>query len=105
MLSGRRFTSVAPLALALAIAAAPHARAAQGKEAIPKPEPFGRLTVDQAGRRLGLPNTYAFDGNNPETYVEHHLPGAMRVNHKDITPGILPADKDATLIFYCMNEL
>ena len=107
MPSRRRFLSVAALALTLplnlAIAAGP---GAGGKEeAKPEPEPFGRFTVDQAARRLGRPNTFVFDGNKEETYVEHHLPGAVRLNHKDITPQVLPADKDATLIFYCMNEL
>ncbi len=48
---------------------------------------------------------HPFDGNKAETYIEHHLPGAVRLNHKDITPSVLPESKDAMLIFYCMNEL
>ena len=71
----------------------------------PEPEPFGRFTVNQVERRLGQPDVYVFDGNRPETYVEHHLRGAVLLNHKDITPGALPQNKGATLIFYCMNEL
>ena len=105
MLPWHRFRVVVALALSLNFAVAPHAHAAGKKEKRPEPEPFGRFTVDQVERRLGRPNTYVIDGNHPETYVEHHLSGAMRLNHKDITASVLPEDKDATLIFYCMNEL
>ena len=90
------------LVLALGIASRVHAA---GKEKIPESDPFGRFTVNQVERRLNQPNVYVFDGNSPETYVEHHLPGAVRINHKDITASVLPANKDATLVFYCMNEL
>ena len=92
------------LAPSLNLAIVPLAHAA-GKEAKPEPEPFGRFTVSQVERRLGQPDVYVFDGNRPETYAENHLPGAVRMNHKDITPAVLPEDKGATLIFYCMNEL
>jgi len=88
--------------LGLAIETRVHAAS---KEKIPESDPFGRLTVDQVERRLGRPNVYVFDGNTSETYAENHLPDAVRINHKDITASVLPQDKDATLIFYCMNEL
>jgi len=29
----------------------------------------------------------------------------VRLESKDIKEGVLPTDKNATLIFYCMNEL
>ncbi len=106
MLSRNRCLVLAALILApcLGPAIEPGAHAA-GKEKIPKSDPFGRLTVDQVERRLGRPNVFVFDGNSPETYAENHLPGSVRINHKDITASVLPQDKDATLIFYCMNEL
>jgi hypothetical protein len=103
MLSWRQSLVVAA-AFVLAFAIVPKVRAAD-KEKMPESEPFGRFTVDQVERRLGRPNVHVFDGNRPETYVENHLPGAVRLNSKDIKEGVLPADKDATLIFYCMNEL
>ena len=88
-----------------ALVIVPFLALAADKGKIPESDPFGRLTVDQVERRLGKPNVYVFDGNSPETYAENHLPGAVRLNHKDITAAVMPADKDATLIFYCMNEL
>jgi len=106
MPSGRRFlwVTASAFALALNLAIGPQIHAA-GKEKLPESEPFGHFTVNQVERRLGQPNVHVFDGNTAETYVEHHLPGAVRLNHKDITARVLPQDKDATLIFYCMNEL
>ncbi len=106
MLPWHRVLAVAAFVLApsltLALGSQTHAT---GKEKRPEPDPFGRFTVNQVERRLGQPNVYVFDGNSPETYAEHHLPGAVRLNHKDITPDALPKEIDATLIFYCMNEL
>ena len=106
MSSWHRLLAVAAIVIvpSLNLAIGPQAQAA-GKEKLPESEPFGRFTVNQVERRLGQPNIHVFDGNSPETYVEHHLPGAVRLNHKDITASVLPQDKDATLIFYCMNEL
>ena len=78
---------------------------AADKKKMPESERFGRFTVDQVERRLNQPNVHVFDGNPSEIYAENHLPGALRLNSKEIKEGVLPADKDGTLIFYCMNEL
>ncbi len=101
----RRLIAAAALVVApsLCLATGPQAQA-PGKEEIPESEPFGHLTVDQVERRIGGTNVYVFDGNSPETYALHHLPGAVRMNHKEIKTSVLPKDKNATLIFYCMNE-
>ncbi|PYS96552.1 MAG: rhodanese-like domain-containing protein [Acidobacteria bacterium] len=102
-----RYLTVAALILALPLpfAIGAQARAAEKKEEKPEAEPFGRFTVDQVERRLGKPNVYVFDGNDPTTYEANHLPGAVRLNHEEIKEGVLPKDKAATLIFYCMNLL
>jgi hypothetical protein len=106
MQPSRRVLVVAAIVLTpfVNLATVPRAHAA-GKKEVPESDPFGRFTVTQVERRLGQSGIYVFDGDSPETYAEHHLPGAVRLNHKDITTGSLPQDKDATLIFYCMNEL
>lgn len=103
MRTSHRLLTVPALALVPLLALAADKGAHKGK--MPESDPFGRYTVDQVERRLGKPSVYVFDGNDPETYSKNHVPGAVRVNHKDIKESILPADKDATLIFYCMNEL
>ena len=103
MLTWRQSLTVAAVCL-LAFAIAPKARTAD-KGKMPEPEPFGRFTVDQVERRLGQANIHVYDGNPAEIYAQNHVPGAVRLNSKDIKDGVLPADKNTTLIFYCMNEL
>ena len=106
MLSRNRSLVLAALVLVPCLGLAIEARVdAAGKGKMPESDPFGRLTVDQVERRLGRPNVFVFDGNSPGTYAENHLPGSVRINHNEITSTVLPQDMDATLIFYCMNEL
>ena len=95
--------TLAVVAAALALALPGEGIAAAKKASKPEPEPFGHFTIGQVQRRLDQPNVHVFDGNPTEIYYENHVPGAVRLNSKDITEKTLPADKDATLIFYCMN--
>jgi hypothetical protein len=100
MRPSRQLVVLAMFALALV----PTVRAA-GKKDKPSPEPFGRFTVNQVERRLAQPDVHLYDGNPPDVYAENHVPGAVHLNTDDIKEGVLPADKNSTLIFYCMNEL
>jgi len=65
---------------------------------------FGELTVDQVAERLGKPGVHLFDNNPREQWVDGHVPTATWVNYNTMTAADLPADKNATLIFYCANE-
>ncbi len=87
----RRLAGIALFATALAVAACSPG--------------FGQLKVDEVRPLLHKDNVYVFDNNGQERYDAGHLPGAVRLNSKDIKPADLPADKkNATLIFYCANE-
>jgi hypothetical protein len=68
------------------------------------PEPFGRLSVDQVAGKLGTANVYVFDNNPQKKYEAGHVPGAKWVEFDQVKASDLPADKAATLIFYCANE-
>lgn len=65
-----------------------------------------RLTVDQVAERLAARDgkTFIYDNNSRESWVKHHVPGATWLDDEKITAADLPADKSATLIFYCHNE-
>lgn len=65
---------------------------------------FGELTVDEVAARIGKPGVYLYDNNNREEWIEGHVPTATWVDYTTMTAADLPADKDATLIFYCHNE-
>jgi len=65
---------------------------------------FGSLTPQEVFAKLKQKNVYVFDNNDPEMYKGAHVPGAKWVHPSEYDPKSLPADKSATLIFYCMNE-
>lgn len=65
---------------------------------------FGSLTPQEVAAKLKQKNVYVFDNNAPEVYKEAHLPHAKWLHPSEYDPKELPADKSATLIFYCHNE-
>jgi 3-mercaptopyruvate sulfurtransferase SseA len=67
-------------------------------------EGFGELTVEQAAARMKEKSVYFFDNNDMDTYRQGHVPGAKWIDYNNYAESALPADKNATLIFYCMNE-
>jgi rhodanese-related sulfurtransferase len=67
-------------------------------------EPFKRLTVDEVQQLLAQKDVAVFDNNGDERYAAGHVPGAKHLSIVDIKAADLPANKDATLVFYCGNE-
>jgi rhodanese-related sulfurtransferase len=65
---------------------------------------FGSLTVAQVSARLKEKNFFVFDNNNNERFQKGHVPGAKWLNPYAVRPSDLPADKSATLVFYCASE-
>lgn len=65
------------------------------------------LTVEEVSTRLAANDgkTFVYDNNPKDRYDKSHVPGAKWVDFKAVTAADLPADKTATLIFYCANEL
>jgi hypothetical protein len=64
------------------------------------------LTVDQVAAKIaaGDGKTFVYDNNSQDSWVDGHVPGAKWVDSEHVTAADLPADKTATLIFYCHNE-
>ncbi len=59
------------------------------------------LTVAQVAARLGEPGFHVFDNNGRGRWKRSHVPGAKHLNAHAIQASDLPADKGATLVFYC----
>jgi rhodanese-related sulfurtransferase len=59
------------------------------------------LTVADVAARLGQPGFHVFDNNGRARWQRSHVPGAKNLNAYDYDAGELPADKAATLVFYC----
>jgi hypothetical protein len=65
------------------------------------------LSVDEVSQRIAANDgkTFVYDNNDKTRYAEGHLPGARWVKFDAVTAADLPADKSATLVFYCAHEL
>jgi hypothetical protein len=65
------------------------------------------LTVDEVSARIALHDgkTFIYDDNPQDRYAKGHLPGAKWLSSSEPTAADLPADKTATLVFYCASEL
>jgi hypothetical protein len=65
------------------------------------------LTVDDVAARIAANDgtTFVYDDNPHDRFVKGHVPGAKWVSGSVPTAADLPADKNATLVFYCASEL
>ena len=59
------------------------------------------LTVDEVATRLGEPGFHVIDNNGQGRWKRSHVPGAKNLNAHTFEASDLPADKAATLVFYC----
>jgi len=66
------------------------------------PAPLTSLTPDEVEALLGKPGVVILDVNVPTVWEDHHLPGAVHVDDPDLAR-FLPADRGATLVFYCYS--
>jgi rhodanese-related sulfurtransferase len=99
--------AVAPPAaptLAAPTAAAPTPTPAAPAVAAPDSEPkLAALAPAEVQKRLKETNFFVFDNNQKERFDKGHIPGAKWVNPSEITAATLPANKSATLVFYCAD--
>ncbi|HEY5949662.1 MAG TPA: rhodanese-like domain-containing protein [Kofleriaceae bacterium] len=59
------------------------------------------LSVADVAARLGQPDFFVFDNNGHGRWKRSHVPGAKHLNAHNYKADALPADKTATLVFYC----
>ena len=62
------------------------------------------LTPQEVAAKLKQKNVYVFDNDDPDEYKAGHLPHAKRLDPSAYEAKDLPANKHATLIFYCFDE-
>lgn len=63
------------------------------------------ISIAQLKEWKDEPNTYLLDANTPEVRNQYgYIPGAIAINVENWTKK-LPADKNARLLFYCLNRL
>ena len=59
------------------------------------------LSVAEVAARLGTPGFHVFDNNGRARWARSHVPGAKNLNAHSYDAAELPADRSATLVFYC----
>jgi rhodanese-related sulfurtransferase len=59
------------------------------------------LSIAEVAARLGQPDFFVFDNNGKGRWARGHVPGAKNLNAYNYDAAALPADKSATLVFYC----
>jgi len=59
------------------------------------------LSVAEVAARLGQPGFHVYDNNGAGRWRRSHVPGAKHLNAYHYEPSALPADRSATLVFYC----
>lgn len=61
------------------------------------------LSVAEVAARLGQPGFHVFDNNGAGRWRRSHVPGAKHLNPYHYEASALPADRSATLVFYCLG--
>ena len=84
------------LALAALVASAPCSTPVEG-------EKYSWVSLREARELYSKPGVFFIDVNEPEVYERYHITGATPVTSKDLLR-FLPADKHATLVFYCAER-
>lgn len=59
------------------------------------------LSVAEVAAQLGQPDFHVFDNNGAGRWKRSHVPGAKNLNAYSFDPATLPANKAASLVFYC----
>jgi hypothetical protein len=65
----------------------------------------GHTAAEDVHARLGEPDLHLLDCNLEFGWRAGHLPGARYVGYDDLNPAVLPANRHATLVFYCGSSL
>ncbi len=66
---------------------------------------LAELTIDEVDAKIAKNDgkTFVYDDNDHDVYASGHVPSAKHLDPDKVSASALPADKDATLIFYCAN--
>jgi rhodanese-related sulfurtransferase/uncharacterized protein YndB with AHSA1/START domain len=63
------------------------------------------LSAVDLKRRMERPGLFVFDANRTTLWERGHVPQSVFVGQEDIPVDLLPADKNAELVFYCRDSM
>ncbi len=61
------------------------------------------VTPAQLSAMFGSATLFVYDCNETDMYAEAHVPGATLIVYDEVSLDKLPADRSATLVFYCYS--
>lgn len=61
------------------------------------------IAPDQLEAMMRAGTVFVYDCNEPETFAEAHVPGAVLTVYDEVTANMLPPDRNAALVFYCYS--
>jgi hypothetical protein len=93
-------TFLRPLLVALLAALASAATLACARSGAGGDEPFTLVSIEAVERMLTDPGVTVIDANTRDTFEKGHLPRARFYRSAPLGQ-LLPADKDAAVVFYC----
>jgi rhodanese-related sulfurtransferase len=64
-----------------------------------------KVSIDAVESLLTDPSVRIFDAKSRQNYEKNHVPGAVNLAFDALSEKSLPANKQTTVIFYCMNEM
>jgi hypothetical protein len=62
------------------------------------------ISPEELQTRLNEPDVFLYDTNRITLWRQGHIAGAVHVGQEDIASDVLPADRQASLIFYCRDD-
>jgi len=65
---------------------------------------FQVIPAAEVAKIMNKPGVAILDVNLPEIWEKNHIPGAVHIDSDDLAK-FLPADKKATLVFYCASPM
>src|SRR5271154_2180410 len=63
------------------------------------------ISPDGLHELIGKQQVTVVDVNSPQSWVKAHVPGALNLDPAEYSDSDLPADKEASLVFYCSNPM
>lgn len=77
----------------------------EDEHASAQPSDLNQLTTEQLVALRKTSNVYIYDANSAAMYAKNHIPGAIFIPFNKVSADKLPADRHATLVFYCHSPM
>jgi len=64
---------------------------------------FPTISTEELAKGIKDKSLFVVDNNRPDVFKKNHIPSAVWMNPSELDAKLLPANKNASLVFYCKN--